>query len=65
MNPLKDRSVLYSALAGFLYGLFCRLSFSFKWAQNVLGVMTIGFLIVMPLAVLRSRVGTSSCDHTL
>ena len=51
MNPIKDRSVLYSALAGFAYGLFCRLAFTFKWAQNVFGVMTIGFLMGMPLAV--------------
>lgn len=51
MNLLKDRAVLYSALAGFLYGLFCRLAFTFKWAENLLGVMTIGFLMVMPMAV--------------
>lgn len=51
MNPLKDRSVRYSALAGFLYGLFCRLAFTFKFAGNLLGVMTIGFLMVMPMAV--------------
>jgi hypothetical protein len=51
MNPLKDRYVLYSALAGLLYGLFCRLVFTFKLAENLLGVMTIGFLMVMPMAV--------------
>jgi len=51
MNPLKDRSVQYSALAGFLYGLFCRLAFTFKWPQHLLGVMTIGFLMVAPMAV--------------
>jgi hypothetical protein len=51
MNLLKDRSICYSALAGFLYGLFCRLAFTFKWAENLLGVMTIGFLMVMPMAV--------------
>jgi hypothetical protein len=51
MNPLKDRTVHFSALAGFLYGLFCRLAFTFKWSGNLLGVMTIGFLIVMPMAV--------------
>jgi len=50
MNPLKDRSVLYSALAGILYGLFCRLAFTLKWAQNLVGVMSIGFLLVMPMA---------------
>ncbi|MGO4884790.1 MAG: hypothetical protein ACLP59_28805 [Bryobacteraceae bacterium] len=51
MNPLKDRYVHYSALAGFLYGLFCRLAFTFKLTENLLGVMTIGFLMVMPMAV--------------
>src|SRR2546423_8546113 len=51
MNPLKDRSVLYSALAGFLYGLFCRLTFTLKWPQELLSVMTIGFLMVMPMTV--------------
>ena len=51
MNLLKDRSIHYSALAGFLYGLFCRATFTFKWSGSVFSVMTIGFLIVMPMAV--------------
>ncbi len=50
-NPLKDRSLLYSALAGLLYGLFCRLAFTYNWPAKLLDVMTIGFLFVMPLAV--------------
>lgn len=50
-NLLKDRSLLYSALAGFLYGLFCRLAFTFNWGKGLLGVMTAGFLLVVPLAV--------------
>lgn len=49
-NPLKDRSLLYSALAGLLYGLFCRLSFTFRWPDKFFDVMTIGFLMVMPMA---------------
>jgi Polyketide cyclase / dehydrase and lipid transport len=51
MNPLTRRHLLYPALVGFVYGLFCRLVFTFKLAENSLGVMTIGFLMVMPLAV--------------
>jgi hypothetical protein len=51
MNPLKDRTVLFAALAGFLYGLFCRLAFTFNWSQKLVTVMSIGFLMVMPLAV--------------
>jgi hypothetical protein len=51
MNPLTDRVVVYSALAGFIYGLVCRMIFTFHWNTNWLSVMTIGFLMVMPLAV--------------
>ncbi|MEZ5401013.1 MAG: hypothetical protein R2729_15185 [Bryobacteraceae bacterium] len=51
MNPIKDRSVLYSALAGFAYGLVCRILFSLHLAGDTLKVMTFGFLLVMPLAV--------------
>ncbi len=51
VNPLKDTTVRFSALAGFLYGLFCRLVFTFRWPGHWLNVMTIGFLMVMPLAV--------------
>ncbi len=51
MNPLKNRSVGYSALAGFVYGLACRLMFTLHWNINWLSVMTLGFLMVMPLAV--------------
>jgi hypothetical protein len=51
MNLLKDRTVVYSALAGFLYGLFCRLAFTAKWTGTLFAVMTIGFLLVMPVAV--------------
>src|ERR1051326_4386077 len=51
-NPLKNRSVLFSALAGFTYGLFCRLAFTRDSPlKDLWGVMTIGFLGVMPLAV--------------
>lgn len=50
MNLLKDRSIYYSAFAGFLYGLLCKLAFTLKWPGNLLAVMTIGFLIVMPMA---------------
>lgn len=46
-----ERSILYSALAGFLYGLVCRIVFTFKLRTELLGVMTIGFLFVMPMAV--------------
>jgi hypothetical protein len=51
MNLLKDRTVLYSGLVGLAYGLFCRMSITFKFAENLVGSMTIGFLMVMPLAV--------------
>jgi hypothetical protein len=51
MNILEERSILYSGLAGFAYGLLCRLMFSLKWSTNVLGVMTLGFLVVVPMAV--------------
>jgi hypothetical protein len=50
LNPLRDLTVRYSALAGLLYGLFMRLAFSFKWPNNLVSVMTIGFLLVMPMA---------------
>jgi len=51
MNPFKNRVVQYSALAGFLYGLFCRLAFSFHLTKDVVAIMSMGFLFVMPLAV--------------
>jgi hypothetical protein len=35
MDLLRDRTVHFSALAGFLYGLFSRLAFSLKWPQNI------------------------------
>ena len=53
MDLLKDRSIRYSALAGLVYGLSCRLVFTFKWSGNIVGVMTIGFLMVMPMAFTR------------
>jgi len=49
-NPLKDRAVLYSALIGLLYGLFCRFAFNSNSTGRLFSVMTIGFLLVMPMA---------------
>ncbi len=52
MNPLKDLHVRYSAVAGLAYGLFCRLAFTLQWEHtSALQVMTIGFLIIMPMSV--------------
>lgn len=50
-DKLRDQSLLYSALAGFLYGLFCRFTFTAKRFDGLFAVMTIGFLMVVPLAV--------------
>jgi hypothetical protein len=51
MTPVKDRAVRYSAFAGFVYGLFCRLMFTLHWNADWLNVMTLGFLMFMPFAV--------------
>jgi hypothetical protein len=51
MNLLNRRAVRYSALVGLAYGLVCRLAFDWKWHTEVFGVMTLGFLGFMPLAV--------------
>ena len=51
-NPFKDRAVLFSALAGLLYGLFCRFAFTYNFTgHRLFSVMSIGFLLVMPMAV--------------
>jgi hypothetical protein len=51
MNPFKTRNIYFAALIGFLYGLFCRLAFTLKWAEKYVSIMSIGFLFVVPLVV--------------
>src|SRR5262249_12499564 len=51
MFSLQEPGILYSALAGFAYGLFCRLAFTLNWpVKEAFAVMTIGFLGLTPLA---------------
>ena len=51
MNSLKKRAILYSALAGLAYGLFCRLLFALESVGDWFSLVNAGFLILMPLAV--------------
>jgi hypothetical protein len=46
MNLLKDRNIYLSMAAGLCYGLLCRFAFTFK-----LELLTIGFLMLVPMAV--------------
>ena len=51
MNLFKDRNVQFSALVGIVYGAFCRFAFTSPWMQRFGGVMTLSFLLGVPMAV--------------
>lgn len=51
MEAKKSRTYLYAVLAGLAYGLGCRLAFTWKASGDWVGVMSLGFLLLAPLAV--------------
>jgi hypothetical protein len=51
-NSFRDFAVpIGSVLVGVLYGLFCRLFFATSLLEGYFGVMTLGFLFGVPLAI--------------
>ncbi len=47
----RKNAVWLAVAAGLLYGLFMRLSFSFKFAQSWVSVMSIGFISLVPFCL--------------
>jgi hypothetical protein len=50
-KKFRQRSLIFSALAGICYGLFCRLTFHMGESGSLIGIMSMGFLMVVPMAV--------------